>query len=98
MQKRPFDSFMDYAPMPIAILDAGLRFVKVNRAMAEACRTTAKAHLGKTMNEVLPNLSTRILMNISESHAGVSICARGRVTLEVQQLLPFCFVVGQTSK
>jgi hypothetical protein len=36
--------------------------------------------------------------DISERHAGVSICARARVTLEVQQLLPFCFVVGQTSK
>jgi hypothetical protein len=53
---------------------------------------------GGLFTRVQPNLSTRILMNISESHAGVSICARGRVTLEVQQLLPFCFVVGQTSK
>jgi len=62
---------MDYAPMPIAILDASLRFVKVNRAMAEAYRTTAKAHLGKTMNEVLPNLSTRI------QHVLLSVLATG---------------------
>jgi PAS domain-containing protein len=60
VQKKSFDSFMDYAPMPIAILDSGLRFVKVNRAMAEAHRTSASAHLGKTVNEVLPNLSRRI--------------------------------------
>lgn len=60
MQGKSFDSFMDHAPMPIAILDARLRFVKVNPAMAAAHRMPVEAHLGKTLDEVLPNLSKRI--------------------------------------
>jgi diguanylate cyclase (GGDEF)-like protein len=60
MQGKPFDSFMDHAPMPIAILDARLMFVKVNPAMAEADRMPIEAHIGKTLDEVLPNLSKRI--------------------------------------
>jgi PAS domain-containing protein len=58
MQGKPFDSFIDYAAMPVAILDAQLRFVKVNPAMAH--RLPVEAHLGKTLAEVLPNLSKRI--------------------------------------
>jgi diguanylate cyclase (GGDEF)-like protein len=58
MQGKRFDSFMDYAAMPVAILDAQLRFVKVNPAMAH--RLPVEAHLGKTLAEVLPNLSKRI--------------------------------------
>ena len=38
MQSKPFDSFLDQAPMPIAIFDSSLRFVKVNEAMTEAHR------------------------------------------------------------
>jgi diguanylate cyclase (GGDEF)-like protein len=60
VQSKPFDSFLDHAPMPIAILDARLRFVKVNRAMTETDRMTEEAHLGKTVAEVLPNLAKRI--------------------------------------
>ena len=60
MQGKPLDTFMDQAPMPIAIFDAGLRFVKVNPAMAEAHQIPAETHLGKTLAEVLPNLSKRI--------------------------------------
>src|SRR5688572_13937184 len=60
MQSEAFDSFMDHAPVPIAILDERLRFVKVNRAMAEIDRLTPEAHLGKTMAEALPSLSTLV--------------------------------------
>jgi hypothetical protein len=60
MQNEPFDSFMDYAPMPIAILDKRLRFVRVNRAMAKVHRLPAKAHMGRAVAEVLPDLAKQI--------------------------------------
>lgn len=60
MQSTPFDSFMDYSPAPIAIFDEGLRFVKVNQAMAEVHEVTTEACFGKTIAEVLPLLSTLI--------------------------------------
>jgi diguanylate cyclase (GGDEF)-like protein len=60
VHSKPFDSFLDHAPIPIAILDARLKFVKVNRAMTEADGIAEGAHLGKTVAEVLPNLSKRI--------------------------------------
>ena len=60
MQGKPFDSFMDHAPMPIAILDEQLKFLKVNPAMAAAHGIPAETHLGKTLAEALPNLSKRM--------------------------------------
>jgi len=60
MQSEPFDSFMDYAPMPIGILDRRLRFVRVNRAMARVHRLPAKAHTGKAVAEILPGLAKQI--------------------------------------
>jgi len=102
VQKKSFDSFMDYAPMPIAILDSGLRFVKVNRAMAEAHRTSASAHLGKTVSEVLPNLSRRIQQVL------LSVLATGEPAIATMKggVLPFsrapqswlaaCFPCGES--
>jgi diguanylate cyclase (GGDEF)-like protein len=58
VQDKAFDLIMDYAAMPVAILDAQLRFVKVNPAMA--LRLPPEARLGKPLGEVLPNLSKRI--------------------------------------
>ncbi len=60
MQTKPFDSFVDQAAVPIAIFDTGLRFVRVNRAMARIHRMPVKAYLGKTVGEVLPALSKQI--------------------------------------
>jgi diguanylate cyclase (GGDEF)-like protein len=60
LHNEPLDSFMDYAPMPIGILDKRLRFVKVNRAMAKVHKLPAKAHLGKAVAEVLPGLAKQI--------------------------------------
>jgi PAS domain-containing protein len=60
MESDPFDFFMDYAPMPIGILDRRLRFVRVNQAMARIHRLPAKAHTGKAVAEVLPGLAKQI--------------------------------------
>jgi diguanylate cyclase (GGDEF)-like protein len=67
VHKQPLDSFIDYAPMPIAILDAGLRFVKVNGAMAKAHPITVETYLGKTFAEVFPHVSREtqhMLLNV----------------------------------
>jgi PAS domain-containing protein len=50
------DSTMELGPVPFAILDAQYRFVRVNRAMAQVHGKTADAHIGKTFDEVVPNL------------------------------------------
>ena len=56
-----FDSSMEHAPVPIAILDDHFRFVNVNRAMAKVHGITSEAHLGNTFDEVVPSLSRLIL-------------------------------------
>ena len=61
MGSERFDSSMEYAPMPVAILDTHLRFMKVNRAMAKVHRTTSEAHIGHSFDEIVPNLSPLIL-------------------------------------
>jgi len=60
MQSEALDSFMDQAPVPIAIFDECFRFVKVNRAMVEVHQMPPAAHLGRTLADVLPSLSTLI--------------------------------------
>jgi len=93
---------MDYAPMPIAILDAGLRFVKVNRAMAEAHRMTAEAHLGRTVTEVLPDLSRRIqdvLHNVLTTGEPAIATMKGDVppnSVTSHSWLAACFPCGES--
>ena len=47
MQDNPFDAFMDEVPLPIAILDAQLRFVKANPAMLDAHGIPPEAYLAR---------------------------------------------------
>ncbi|HEX8434119.1 ATP-binding protein [Archangium sp.] len=43
------------APAGLALLDDGLRYVRINEALAAANGQPVEAHLGKTMAEVLPD-------------------------------------------
>lgn len=53
-----FDAFFTAAPASLFILDNQLRFVQVNHRFAEVTGLSVTAHIGKTFEEVLPNLAT----------------------------------------
>ncbi|HZR83805.1 MAG TPA: PAS domain-containing protein [Candidatus Binatia bacterium] len=47
-------TIFDTAPIGLAFFDRDLRFVRVNRALADMDGMAAEAHLGRSMDEVLP--------------------------------------------
>ena len=47
----------DTAPMGLAVLDAQLRYVRINERLAEINGLSVAEHLGKTVREVVPNLA-----------------------------------------
>ncbi len=49
--------FFNAAPIGLAILDSGLRFIKINNTLAQINGLSVKAHLGKTLHEVVPDLA-----------------------------------------
>ncbi len=50
------DDLIDTAPIGVALLDRELRFVRVNRVLAEINGTPPEAHLGRTPVEIIPAL------------------------------------------
>jgi diguanylate cyclase (GGDEF)-like protein len=101
MRSQHFDSSMEYAPVPIAILDDHFRFVKVNRAMAKVHRITSQAHVGKYLAQVVPSLSPLILPLLAKVYA-TREPAEAEVTGEPAYLGPsrpwlaVCFPAGQS--
>jgi PAS domain S-box-containing protein len=72
------DEVLDRAPVGIAIVDRDLRFVRVNRALAEMHRTPVEDHLGRRPAEVraaLKNAEERFrrVLETGESIVGVRI-------------------------
>ena len=55
-----FDSFFMSSPAGLAILDANLRFHRVNGAWAQISGVPAEAHLGKRLRDVIPGLAGQI--------------------------------------
>jgi len=45
------------APIGMAVIDAGLRFVRINDRLAETNGASVEAHLGRTVREMLPDLT-----------------------------------------
>gem|GEM_PF-5214301 len=48
------------APVGLALLDRGLRFLRVNERLADINGLAVEAHLGRTVQEVVPGLSGRL--------------------------------------
>lgn len=48
---------LDQAPLGLAILDRELRFVYINRLLAEINGIPAAGHVGKTLQQIVPDLS-----------------------------------------
>ncbi len=51
------DELVEVSPVGMAIFDAELRFVRVNRVLAEVNGLAAEAHIGRTLREILPRLA-----------------------------------------
>jgi PAS domain S-box-containing protein len=54
------ESIYQTAPVGLAVLDAHLRFLRVNERMAETNGLPVDAHLGRTVREILPALADQI--------------------------------------
>ncbi|MFL5331101.1 MAG: PAS domain-containing protein [Gemmataceae bacterium] len=81
------DTFFMNAPLGLAFFDRDLRFVRVNRYLAEANQVPVSECLGKTLPELLPNIASTAsaeLQKVTETGAAiidrvVAEDARGRL-------------------
>ena len=60
------DTFQVYAPIGLAFLDNNLRYVRINYAMAELNGLTPAAHIGRTINEVQPQIEPEMIASIRQ--------------------------------
>jgi PAS domain S-box-containing protein len=56
-----FDAFFSASPAGMAILDRDLRFVRVNEPLAQLHGASPDAHLGQTIEQVVPDLAAIIV-------------------------------------
>ena len=52
-------SYYDNAPIGLAVFDTGLRFLRINRLLAEMNGIPATEHIGRTVGEILPFLESQ---------------------------------------
>jgi PAS domain S-box-containing protein len=60
-QRALFDSFFEGSNVGLAIMDKQLRFIHVNETLAEMNGLPAADHLGKTIAELLPDLTDTLM-------------------------------------
>lgn len=60
------DALLAASPVGIAFLDRQLRYLRVNEAMAESNGRPAKEHLGRSLQEVIPELSPQLLPTLQQ--------------------------------
>jgi PAS domain S-box-containing protein len=51
------DMVYEQAPLGLAVLDRNLRYVRVNKLLAEYNGATSEEHLGKTIREIVPGIA-----------------------------------------
>jgi PAS domain S-box-containing protein len=59
-KQKLLDAFINSAPVGVSILDRELRFSFVNEALAEINGILAAAHIGKTLGEIVPDLTPKL--------------------------------------
>ena len=96
------ESFMDHAPVPMAILDEHFRFVKVNPAMAKVHQVTSEAHIGKTLADVLPSVSALIQPLLAKVRATgepaeAEITGGTAYLVSARHWLAVCFPAGEST-
>jgi len=57
LMRPELESIYQTAPIGLAVLDTGLRFLRVNERLAEMNGLPVEAHLGRTVGEILPDLA-----------------------------------------
>jgi PAS domain S-box-containing protein len=50
----------EHAPLGLCILDTGLRYVRVNRTLAEINGAPAEEHIGRTVREMVPDFGVEV--------------------------------------
>ena len=60
------DTFQVYAPVGLAFFDNDLRYIRINYAMAELDGLTPAAHIGRTLQEVQPQIKPELIAGIRE--------------------------------
>jgi len=70
--------YYDNAPIGLAVLDADLRFVRVNKQLAEINGVPAADHIGRTVEEVVPDLAAQ------GRNLAASILATGAPVTEIE--------------
>lgn len=53
------EALYESAPVGLGVIDADLRFVRINRLLAEINGVAAEDHIGRTIHEVLPDISRK---------------------------------------
>ncbi|MDH5749020.1 MAG: PAS domain S-box protein, partial [Rhodospirillales bacterium] len=64
------DAFFTEAPAGLVLFDKNLRYVKINKMLAETAGISAEEHIGKSFSEVVPEIAenvTPIMMKILET-------------------------------
>ncbi len=56
-QFEEIESYYDNAPVGLAVLDTDLRYVRINKRLAEIHGRSADEHISKTMREIVPALA-----------------------------------------
>ena len=60
------DTFQVYAPIGLAFLDNDLRYLRINYAMAELDGLTPAAHIGRTLQDVQPQIKPELIAGIRQ--------------------------------
>ena len=74
----------DWAPIGLCLIDADLRFVRINERLAAINGTSVAEHIGKTVGEVLPNLAPRL----ERLYGGVIDSGEAVLELEIRGSTP----------
>lgn len=59
-------NYYDNAPVGLAVFDMDLRYRRINNLLADANGFSAQEHIGKTVEEILPDLSAQIRRMVAQ--------------------------------
>jgi diguanylate cyclase (GGDEF)-like protein/PAS domain S-box-containing protein len=60
-QLAEIEQVYQYSPVGLVLMDRDYRFVRINERLAEINGLPAKAHIGRTLHEVLPDMADRLI-------------------------------------
>lgn len=78
-------------PVGLAVLDSGLRFIRINERLAEINGMSVDEHLGRTVREVVPGLADEVepvfrrILETGEAVVGIEISGETRAQPGVQR-------------